>query len=315
MEPAASVLPVRWAVYEDYRLEDGVIMGIGEPRTVELMDLIEQTDERVFAPDSDDRQRAFTRFANIRTEEDILTFARRYGLLGMFGHCFPVPVWESDESEQNLVGFLNRQGYLSPVATILEELNTKLSPAVSPEKPLTREGIENGLRGRKLNQTLIAAESVTDWLRVVEDFRAFLETPPQHEQAGMETLFHISKQASLQFGLAGVRLSVSRDDQWRLRWQVASLLDALWLQAAQNLAGTSSVESCERCGSLFVAEYQYPVRYCSDRCRIATQNARAYRRRKARRLHSEGHSIQEIAADMKASEEDVSEWVGENKEE
>src|SRR5690606_22648088 len=112
----------------------------------------------------------------------------------------------------------------------------ELAAMVAPAQPVTEAELREALHGKRLNQVVPAVEPVSEWLKAAEEMRQALTTPQEHSNEGVLYLMQSAQGHSLQLGLAGIRLSVSRGQSWTLRWHVSSLLDVLWLQAAQSLA-------------------------------------------------------------------------------
>ena len=98
-------------------------------------------------------------------------------------------------------------------------------------------------------------------------------------------------------------------DSQRLLVLPSNLVGAMWFQLAQGLAGDVEFRACRQCGTWFRVSPDTSRSdrvYCSDPCRF---QASYQRRSRARRLRTEGATIQSIATEMDVSLEEIRRWV------
>ena len=98
-------------------------------------------------------------------------------------------------------------------------------------------------------------------------------------------------------------------DQPALVLRVASLRDAMWLQLAAAIAEDKKYNRCQVCRKWFEIAPETNRRhrqFCSETHR---NKAYRYRQRKAKQLHAQGKTVQEIAAELNSDEAAVQNWV------
>ncbi len=98
-------------------------------------------------------------------------------------------------------------------------------------------------------------------------------------------------------------------DSQRLVVLPSNLLGAMWFQLAQGLAGDMEFRECRQCRTWFQVSPDTSRSdrvYCSAPCRY---QASYQRRSRARRLRTEGATIQSIATEMDVSLEEIRRWV------
>jgi hypothetical protein len=265
-----------WWQFDGYKIEDGMLKASGKGRPVPL--------EHILRAEPGDRLPPFVRFMRIQTEEDVLAFAREYGLLGVLGYMYPLMVRDRDD-EGRLIGFLDRRAHLWTMEAISDEL-TALGLDMKG-KPLGE-----GLSGETEDVQLLAFwEPLHLWFRYAKEMKATFSFPPDLRPWLMSSLVsedtqdeHTSSfviQTSAEsLGLLGTRLRLtSESEHSAFSWRHSSLLDALWFQAMQANAQnrTATCNNCEQC---FLAA-DPRTQYCSDTCKRQAQNRRAEERRKA----------------------------------
>lgn len=298
----------QWIVQPQYHLigEAGsrFIRGEGEVQRVDAWKLIQQTVNRHGRPNrklEDTRLPAFMRFANIRSENDVLAFARDYGLLGLFGHRFPTPVWQ-DEKRTRLIGFVDRNGVFCPVDAAAGHLEKQTG------RPVSAERLQAIMQYQTLTRIVSRVEPVHLWLQHANVLHQVLDEPSFVSSAedALAWLLPRWNEESARHGLVGIRVSIQRvrSDSWQQEWQFSSLLDALWLQCAAWLTGNATIATCVECGNLYLVK---DVRsdYCSDSCKRRRQNRRSF----VRRLQKAGVGMEEIASRLHADVADVQAWL------
>ena len=249
-------LPARWVRFERYELEENFIVGLGR---MAMLDITEVLRGNSRSADTQERQPAFIAFARVTNPEEALEFARHFGLLGLFGRKYP---WVA-RRDNEVIGFLNPWGVL-----------------LSPEEVADREGISlpspaemAGLIPGGFNALLLRRERVSEWLEEAEKLRGVLMASEKTSNLiANRNLASLYEQAVTDQELYGVRLGVGRSAQGlTLRWRFTSLLDGLWLQAAQEITGGKRIRLCAECGRLFLAD-DPRLQYCSESCRRRKAN-------------------------------------------
>jgi hypothetical protein len=126
--------------------------------------------------------------------------------------------------------------------------------------PLTREGLDPQ-KGELVNGVVVHAEALRDLLT----FAASGDRRPCPEG--------IAAYSSPFAGLEVILDVDPADTSLRLRLVPNSLLDAVWLQAAQQLSSGATVRRCQHCGKWFEAGVgtgrRLDAKFCSDRHRVA----------------------------------------------
>jgi hypothetical protein len=88
------------------------------------------------------------------------------------------------------------------------------------------------------------------------------------------------------------RIHLDPDGRMRMSWQPPTLLAAMWLQFALDLAGSVTIRSCARegCSKPVITGSgtgrRSSARYCSSTCRYATHYARRQNKRRSAELHA-----------------------------
>jgi hypothetical protein len=134
--------------------------------------------------------------------------------------------------------------------------------------PLTREGLD-ARKGELVNGALVHAEAIRELLA------------DSSSGDGRHRLAVIG-QANPFAGLV-VSLDIDpADTSLRLRLAPASLLDALWLQAVQELSSGATVRQCRHCGHWFETGARtgrrLDAKFCSDKHRIAFNSLKRAKR-------------------------------------
>jgi hypothetical protein len=130
--------------------------------------------------------------------------------------------------------------------------------------PLTKDGLDAS-KGELVWGVIIHAEAIQELLQ----YRSHGGDNRQELAAVLDRGFQVNPFAGLE-----VALEVDAADQsLKLRLAPPSLLDALWLQAVQELSNGATVRQCRYCGQWFEAGAgtgrRLDAKFCSDQHRIA----------------------------------------------
>lgn len=226
------------------------------------------------------------------TEQDVLNFANRWGLLGL---------WRVEEYRL-FVPTLARMKQLSGGG------DSKGIVIRLDGSPCSRW---YGGYGQPNQEPLEA------FAQAAQDFRVALDMAT--EVTSQRNHYWQMVEVAARLRLDGCRMvPFFRLGRWRLAWQYPSLLHALRLRAILDLTGGTGLRRCKRrrCGMLFIppANTTGPTaEYCSDACRESEKKARqrANQRRAAiaEELYKQGMSPADVAAELDVSLETAEEWL------
>ncbi len=228
-------------------------------------------------------------------------------------------VWDTDGSLSILsrvfeIPLLTQREMYEPLGNAFVEAIHTLEPAPQAQKE-KKSGISSG--GIELPEIAPIYETIFNWLvKAHKADRSIAETLNQ---------VHAGDLIGPTFGLVQIILnnhlryfssSLIGEVKWqpesrKMTFQISphTLLGALWLQFSQAVSGDKSFQSCIQCGKLFeIAQGRRKSRmFCSDACRF-----KAYRERqtKARELHSQGVSIENIAQELDSKPKTIKGWLG-----
>ena len=94
-----------------------------------------------------------------------------------------------------------------------------------------------------------------------------------------------------------------------LRTMTYSLYDAMILQCIEALTENKRYRRCETCGKPFEVTPAFNRSdriYCSDNCRVKAYQAR---RKRAKEMRAEGHTLREIAKELECNMETTKKWM------
>lgn len=266
-----------WWQFDGYKIQDGMLKASGKGRPVPL--------EHILRAEPGDRLPPFVRFMRIQTEEDVLAFAREYGLLGVLGYMYPLMVRDRDDDGRP-IGFLDRRARLWTMEDISDEL-------AALGLDMKGRPLVEGLSAESADVQLLAfQEPLHLWFRYAKEMKMVFSLPPDLRPWLMSSVVSVDTQdehtssfvvlpTMEPLGLLGTRLRLYTDkgEHKAFSWKHSSLLDALWFQAMQANAQTH-IASCSNCEQCFLAA-DPRTRYCSDTCKRQAQHRRAEERRKA----------------------------------
>lgn len=248
-------------------------------------------------------------FASIRTAEQAHDFAQQFGLLGLLAveDCLVVDIsgdWKG--WKRNEAGLKIRPSGIRGVMDN-EEYTLEEAPTVLMQTPKEFQITLRHLWPDQPWIPLFYPEPVSRWLELASAVRGLLgsdEGPhfsPLITRAGAE----VAWSASGEFTFADGRSIIAYD-----RLLKALVLEAHFVKANGVMPRECGSPGCSR----WFTPRNKTGEYCSASCRRSAQNARAYRRRRARQLHADGQSPEDIAASLNVSVQDVKEWIEQQKE-
>ncbi len=273
----------------------------GDNLEVKHVPVYEQTYEHTDV----DASGALDRFARLRTPENVLRFARRYGVLELCEHGLPA-THNPRFLSVPLIGLVQAQSLWVPV-----EVGAKQEPGFLMEErgnrpwceALGSEGIETWLFwSRQAASILNVADALArhvptqlaDWEAVVtEEF----ERRPLLLEALMArpwiARLYLEGAVNRWLHLANVRLSVSwpiPDDRPSLELE-ATVFGILGVQLLTAVTGAQALNVCDGCSRTYIRQGRRPqtgrANFCPD-CRLSKVPERLRQRRKRAKASQSG---------------------------
>lgn len=246
---------------------------------------------------------------DVRNDEELLGFVNRWGLLGLWkspDYRDPSRNIKIPGAEIPAIGEFGREPKEG-------EADRRFSlwylpPGINQDDPThtalvqTRFDIYKHLYREPLDQVALAAA-------VYQDFANDLEAMP-----GTVTMSTVSASYWLS-ECSPVMVPTNGAPPWRLAWRAPSLLHAIYLLTALEHTSGRGFRRCARdnCRRLFIPS-GVRSEFCSTACRMAHKQAMYRVRKQARERFKAGETVESLAKEYGQSKDQISEWVGLNKE-
>lgn len=271
-----------WKRYRDYHFRDIDVRdeNTGSTYSVKVIEAIVGEGElpgeynpahenRNYIQESNDSRKVtafqgmITDFANIQTEDDILAFAKQWGMLGIGLKAAAVGDTADPQAAEIRDTYFQLQNVYYP-------FRSKDKVMAATQKRMSKdEGIAfpfQEIPESKMNPSEIRlfphrVEPVEYWWNEIERMRDILDTLQNPSQ--MEGPF-----ASLHLHRVNPELIMKRNGQWAWGWSYQSLIDAMYFLAGSlTVSKEFYIRSCQHCGKWFLSKKKN-TKYHTENCRI-----------------------------------------------